>query len=341
MSRTFIILITATFVFAACLVSCQRRETRDVSQELSDEVFVGVNIPVETEADSEETKISLDEAANRPEDEEEESEFSREPVFNISDMYGVWKRVAGACEYPKGGTITINSDNTVETGLENTVTYMGVIVKTQAYEIRVRNHYAQAQGEEIDLEEKDREFVFIYDPVTNMLSGHSKRLFFAYGWFNDDASGMNILYSVLPDRNGISLDYLIFCYEKQEQILSLHDLEKPLHFIDFGREDRERDEWEFTYRNISFNDFNSDGYMDISVFSALRSDAINRFYEVFLYNPQTRAFYHNRELSRIPILLDETTQTENDVVTQTENADSQEDFGTDGKLPTGWDRPMF
>jgi len=89
------------------------------------------------------------------------------------------------------------------------------------------------------------------------------------------------------------LDSLIFEYNGVKHSILLSDLDLAIfdNFMPFSilaRSDL-----------IEIDDYNFDGYLDISVFDYIGSGVKNMMCQVFLYNPQKKRFFHHEKLSEM------------------------------------------
>jgi len=233
------------------------------------------------------------------------SEPSRPPQF---DVYGGWEYVVSPSSFYEWRMappdIAINSDNTVS-ALFYSSRSNGVISWTDAFQVRVRILSVWAEGEEQEMEEGE-EWTFIYDPITRLLKfgenyfrKKTEHEFRHEAWFNDEPFPMTVFYSPLAD-GGYNLDSLIFFYDNAVQAVRHQCAENPLLFWNNDPEN---------FHMISLEDYNFDGYADISLHSA-RSGASNLRFDIFLYHPQSKSYHYHHELSEMEnIWVDSETQT--------------------------------
>ena len=98
--------------------------------------------------------------------------------------------------------------------------------------------------------------------------------------FNDQRIPINIFYSK-KEYDSFSLDRAVFTYDGVTQTVNLDGI--AVYF----------DGVEFAFR-VSANDFNFDDFMDIHIIDIFGMNSNN---DIFLYNPQSKSYYHNKELS--------------------------------------------
>ena len=123
--------------------------------------------------------------------------------------------------------------------------------------------------------------------------------------YNDQSIPINIFYSK-KEYDSFSLDRAVLTYEGVTQTVNLGGI--AVYF----------DGAEFAFR-VSANDFNFDNFMDIHIIDIFGMNSNN---EIFLYNPQSKSYYHNKELSlRGSISLDKEKQA----IIQTEIVDADPD----------------
>ena len=100
-----------------------------------------------------------------------------------------------------------------------------------------------------------------------------------------------------PNSDGeLDMDSLTFMYDGKKQTLRFYGTEKITNYIP-GRG---------YYPGAG--DYNFDGYMDIFIESDTGGD--NMYYDIYLYDPQQKRYFHHKELSDMTgIQTDEETQT--------------------------------
>jgi len=100
--------------------------------------------------------------------------------------------------------------------------------------------------------------------------------------FEDEEIPITVFYSDHPAWPGNGkLDSLIFTYKGIKQTVLPTGLDESFFF-------------EPAYAPISANDYNNDGFMDISILGADGKDSMT--YRYFLYDPQKQAYYYSDEL---------------------------------------------
>jgi hypothetical protein len=110
--------------------------------------------------------------------------------------------------------------------------------------------------------------------------------------FNNKIIPITIFYSAIlgdginTDEDGINLDSLVFIYDNTKQTVHLYPLN--LYNIDFEN---------FDLIEVNSN-YNSDNYMDISILSS--KGANHSYYDIYIYNPQTKSYAYQVELSKQP-----------------------------------------
>jgi hypothetical protein len=113
--------------------------------------------------------------------------------------------------------------------------------------------------------------------------------------FNSEKIPITVFYSWDNDGEYYVTDRFVFRYDGREHSISLDDVSEKFPFSDPG-----------DYGLIEFAaDYNFDNYMDAAILSA--RGVRHSWYDIFIYNPQTKSFFHHKELS-----------AENDIVTDSE-----------------------
>ena len=114
-----------------------------------------------------------------------------------------------------------------------------------------------------------------------------KKSFTVNAVYNDQAMPITVYYSDYDENGGISLDFFVFDYDDKKQVVNTSVGIDQLLF------------WSVDYDNftaITLADYNFDNYMDFSVYS-IRSGTSNLREEFFIYNPKSKSYKHNYELS--------------------------------------------
>ncbi|MDR0476055.1 MAG: hypothetical protein LBH43_20610 [Treponema sp.] len=115
--------------------------------------------------------------------------------------------------------------------------------------------------------------------------------------FNNNKIPLTVYYSVNytdPLEEYYSLDSLVFEYDGKKHRLGLEEI----YFYDPDN---------FDLVDVAV-DYNFDNYMDIAVLSG--RGAYHSWYDIFIYNPEEKKYYYNKELSESPdVWVDVETQT--------------------------------
>ena len=114
--------------------------------------------------------------------------------------------------------------------------------------------------------------------------------------FNNRKIPMIIFYTNHEDIYYIT-EKIIFYYDGVDHTLNIPDDWYPFYTI--GQD---------SSYNISVDDFNFDNYMDIAIFAGAGvSNYMNNF---FIYNPKTKSYEYNENISRLPnVLIEKETKT--------------------------------
>jgi len=114
--------------------------------------------------------------------------------------------------------------------------------------------------------------------------------------FNGKEIPITVFYSQIEEDGSYNLDSLVFEHNGAKQTVNL--LKNGGSPLRFPRDD---------HANINVADYNFDGYMDIQVLSSNEGD--NEYYDVFMYDPQAKSYYYNKELSGFQVVVDIEAQT--------------------------------
>ena len=116
--------------------------------------------------------------------------------------------------------------------------------------------------------------------------------------FNNKRIPMTVFYSREAGSEYYITDMLVFEYDGRKHAISLDDVREKFPFEDPN---------DYGLIEVS-TDYNFDNYMDIAVLSS--RGVRHSWYDIFIYNPQTKSYYHHKELSKEnDVWTDADTQT--------------------------------